>query len=268
MSYVEFRLRGIEKLPSAIKRVKDNVCTILAHNEHKFENLNLDKLSIYMPILYSLQVASKGTGFLTTSGYVVTAFHVVEGYSDIFAITPSQKRIRLDLVKKNEKYDLVLLKPEERWCGGLELQSVADPQLGSLVFSLGYPLNYLSGEPILSVGFLSNVILDENLLENLVVNAPFNVGNSGGPLMNEDGLLLGVVKAKGIMPMPLLKLADEFLEKPGVELVYGSIKIGEWEVEVTLSKVIKALMKWIADNTQTNIGFAIPAKYVREVARD
>ena len=70
------------------------------------------------------------------------------------------------------------------------------------------------------------------------------------------------------MHTPLLKLVDEFLEKPGIDLIYGSVKVTEWEEEITLSKIIKALIKWIADNAQTNIGFAIPGKYVRDVVRD
>jgi S1-C subfamily serine protease len=51
---------------------------------------------------------------------VVTALHVIEEYSEISAITPSKKRIRLDLVKKNEKYDVAILKPEEKWYKGLD----------------------------------------------------------------------------------------------------------------------------------------------------
>lgn len=249
MGFVEFTLRGIEKLPPAIRRVKDSVCAIIAYNEHKLKDFTFDKLSTFVPILYSLQTISKGTGFLTTSGHVITAFHVIEKYSEICAITSSNKKIRLDLVKKDEKYDIAVLKPEERWCNGLEIRSAAEPQLGSLVFTIGYPLSFLGGDPVLSVGFLSNVSLDKNGVENLVVNASFNVGNSGGPLISEDGLFLGIVKAKGIMHTPLLKLVDEFLEKPEI-------------------KIIKALIKWIADNVQTNIGFAIPGKYVRDVVRD
>jgi S1-C subfamily serine protease len=268
MTLIDRTLSGIEKLPSAIRRVKDSICAIIAYNEHKLRDFTFDKLSTYMPILYSLQTISKGTGFLTTSGHVITAFHVIEKYSEICAITSSKKKIRLDLVKKSEKYDIAVLKPEERWCNGLELQSATEPQLGSLVFTIGYPLSFLGGDPVLSVGFLSNVSLDENGVENLVVNASFNVGNSGGPLISEDGLFLGIVKAKGIMHTPLLKLADEFLEKPGMDLLYGTIKVAEWEEEITLSKIIKALIKWIADNAQTNIGFAIPGKYVRDVVRD
>ncbi len=265
MSSFEFKLRGIEKLPLTIKKVKDSVCTIVAYNDHHIvKNLSFDELSTYLPILYSFQAVNKGTGFLTTSGYVVTAFHVIEGYSEIFAITPSNKRIKLTLQKRDKRYDLALLKPEERWCDGLELQSAAEPQLGRLVFTLGYPLSYQGGDPVLSVGFLSNVVFDGGV-ENLVVNASFNVGNSGGPLLNEDCLFLGVVRAKGVIMDPLLGLADKIMEKPPVEIVYSAVKIGELEVKITLSMVIKTLIKWIANNIQTNIGIAIPGKYVREI---
>jgi S1-C subfamily serine protease len=258
----------MEKLPSVIKKVKDNVCRIVASYEHELENIDCNELSSYMPIMHLLQVGSGGTGFLINSGYVITALHVVKGYPEILAITSSKERIKLDLVKKDDKSDLALLKPEKRWCEGIDVRSVAEPHMGSLVFTLGYPLGYICGDPILSVGFLSNVVLDESGVEYLVVNAAFNVGNSGGPLINEDGLFLGVVKAKGILRSPLLKLADKIMEKPGVELVYSSIKVGELEWEITLSKIIRALMKWIEDNIQTNIGYAISGKHVVEITKE
>ncbi len=54
------------------------------------------------------------------------------------------------------------------------------------------------------------------------------------------------------------------MEKPGVEIVYGSIELGELKEEITLGKVVRALIKWIGDNIQTNIGVAISAKHIVE----
>ena len=77
-------------------------------------------------------------------------------------------------------------------------------------------------------------------------------------------MLIGIVRAKGIMKYPLITTILRALEMPGVELVYGAIKIIDEniEVELTLSKIIKTLIKWISDNVQTNVGIAVSVKHL------
>jgi hypothetical protein len=59
MLFFKFRLRGIEKLPSVIKKVKNNVYMIMAYNEYKLKNLNFDKLSTYIPMYIHYMLLAK-----------------------------------------------------------------------------------------------------------------------------------------------------------------------------------------------------------------
>ena len=84
-----------------------------------------------------------------------------------------------------------------------------------------------------------------------------------------QGRLIGIVKAKGIMKHPLITAILQTLEKPEVELVYGTIRIaGNIEVELTLSKIIQTLIRWMSDNMQTNIGIAVSVKHLTELLEE
>jgi S1-C subfamily serine protease len=83
MSYYEFRLRGVEILPSLVERVKRNVCMIICGINHKIAEIPVQSLIANVSLLYAAGLISKGTGFLTSDGYVVTAYHVVKKAIDI-----------------------------------------------------------------------------------------------------------------------------------------------------------------------------------------
>jgi len=261
---MEFRLRGIEKLPSTIRAIKNHLCAIIALQDSK---IDIKEAIASIPVMYSLGKLSKGTGFLLSSGYVTTALHVVDEAYKIYGLTPSGKYVTLKLMKKNKAFDLALLEPEEVWSSGLHIPEDVRLQVGDLILTLGYPLNYMGDEPILTAGFLSNIIRRD--ITKLIVNCSFNVGNSGGPLLNADGRLVGIVIAKSILKDPYIEMIEKIMEHPGVELVYASIKLpGGFEEEITLSKAIRIMIKWMAANFQTNIGIAISSAHLRTLVEE
>jgi predicted secreted protein len=78
-----------------------------------------------------------------------------------------------------------------------------------------------------------------------------------------QGRLLGIVVAKTLAEDPFLELAFQILENPQVELIYAGIELPDGsKEEMTLSKVIRTLITWIANNIQTNLGEAISAEYL------
>ena len=92
------------------------------------------------------------------------------------------------------------------------------------------------------------------------------MGNSGTPLFTAHGRLIGIVRAKSVMKHPLISAILQALEKPGVELAYGTVRAAAGiDVDLTLSKAIQTLMRWISDNLQTNIGVAVSAKHLAEL---
>ncbi|MEK6229719.1 MAG: trypsin-like peptidase domain-containing protein [Actinomycetota bacterium] len=144
-----------------------------------------------------------GSGWVLDAGdgLVVTNFHVVSGSTE-FDVIAGGDSSDADLVAAAPCEDLALLKADET--EGLEtlpLGSGSDLRKGEPVVALGYPANLSLGEDISSTaGVISVVTSSERLpvpdsptFEDLVqTDAPLNPGNSGGPLVNADGELVGV----------------------------------------------------------------------------
>jgi S1-C subfamily serine protease len=136
-----------------------------------------------------------GTGFaVTTDGMILTAGHVVEGADEI--------RVRLSdgtwhsavIFAISQAYDLAILKVEVDDLVALHLASSAEVSIGQRLFTMGYPaINVLGSEPKYSDGALSS---KSGVLGNtsfLQVTIPIQPGNSGGPIVTEDGLVVGIV---------------------------------------------------------------------------
>jgi hypothetical protein len=264
MSFSEFRLRGVEILPHLAEEIKRDICMIIAGIDHRIDEATLQYLITDASLLYTTGLISRGTGFLTSDGYVITAYHVIEKAVDIKCLPCAHNNlISLKLTKADDVHDIAWLKPEIKWSKGINIKYRAQPKKGDLVFTLGYPF-YIISEPILSVGFFSNV-LEEGGIKRFLINAAFNVGNSGGPLFDLEGRLVGIVRAKSLLKHPMIQIAFRMLEKPSVEIIYEKIKLPDGsEREMTLGGIIRMLISWVADNTQTNIGEAIPAEYLME----
>jgi S1-C subfamily serine protease len=133
-----------------------------------------------------------GTGFLITSGVIVTNVHVIEGcdFGAILARSPRNKVIRFSKVVLDVSRDLALLIPSEPLKGGLELGSDKGIAVGTNVTAWGYPLIYKSGLPLLTVGYVAGFNDDSGnntSVKHLVVNGAFNPGNSGGPVFVAKG---------------------------------------------------------------------------------
>ena len=135
--------------------------------------------------------AAQGTGFIITSdGYVVTNAHVLEDASSANAITSEQEIKQLSLVGYSSTLDLALLKLSGSY-DELEFADSNDVQVGEKVIAIGNPygLSFSVSEGIVSAtgrtasGFGG---------EYIQTDAALNAGNSGGPLINTDGEVIGI----------------------------------------------------------------------------
>jgi S1-C subfamily serine protease len=139
---------------------------------------------------------SSGTGFFVTlDGAVVTNAHVVEGCSAI-RVTPDQTVAAVaKIVAHDERNDLALL------ATGLAAKKAAafrtSIRLGEAVEAFGYPLTeVLSKSGNFTLGNVSALVGFGEDSRYLQISAPAQPGNSGGPLLDQNGNLVGVVSAK------------------------------------------------------------------------
>lgn len=141
--------------------------------------------------------ASIGTGvILTEDGYIVTNAHVISGGKSVLVVLDDNRRYEAELVGFDSGEDLALLKAVD--AAGLPTAPLGDSdacQVGDTVYAIGNPLGTeLRGT--LTNGIISaidrQVTLEGRLMTLLQTTAALNSGNSGGPLINEYGQVIGI----------------------------------------------------------------------------
>ena len=138
-----------------------------------------------------------GTGFaLTSDGYLVTSYHVIQGADSLLIESRSKERFRAEPVFTDVARDLAILRIDDkdfRGFGRLPYsfkRTTAD--LGERVYTLGYPREDL----VFNDGSLSARSGFEGDTGFYQISIPVNPGNSGGPVLDDHGNLIGVVSGK------------------------------------------------------------------------
>ena len=143
-----------------------------------------------------------GTGFALKNGYIVTNNHVVDGASSILVqgINGSSVEYKAEVVAVDKNNDLALIRINDyRFDGfGSIPYSIKETlcDVGSDVFVLGYPLTSYMGEEIkLTNGIISSRSGYQGDITTYQISAPVQPGNSGGPMFDKNGNVVGVVNA-------------------------------------------------------------------------
>lgn len=136
-----------------------------------------------------------GSGLLVKGGYVLTCWHVVDGVERI-SVSAAGKNHVAKVVQKDVANDIAILKVSEI-VTGVVLNLSDDAKLGEKVFTLGYPHPDLQGSDVkFTTGSISSLTGIDNSPRYFQISAPLQSGNSGGPLFDEKGNLVGMVAAK------------------------------------------------------------------------
>lgn len=147
------------------------------------------------------QVQGVGSGFaISPDGYIVTNDHVA-GQGDVITVAfPDGQTLRAELIGTDPASDLALLKvtPEDP-LEYLSLEDISDPIVGEWCIALGNPFGlFEASDPTVTVGVVSATGRDlapqeGRLYRDMIqTDAAINRGNSGGPLINALGQVIGV----------------------------------------------------------------------------
>jgi len=144
-------------------------------------------------------VGSMGTGFIISpDGYIVSNYHVIQGAETITIKTGFGKSYDAEIVGYDEDNDFSLLKIEDQDLPCVKLGKSDDLIIGDQVVAIGYPLG--NGSTTLTVGYISAkdriITTDGKSINMLQTDAAINSGNSGGPLLNMQGEVIGITTAK------------------------------------------------------------------------
>jgi len=147
------------------------------------------------------QMASGSGAIISEDGYIVTNNHVIDGADDINVTLSNQKSFKAKLVATDASSDLAIIKIEAKGLPFLLYGNSDEVQVGQWVLAVGYPLTL---EATVTAGIVSakGRTLDINRRQSkspvesfIQTDAAVNPGNSGGPLINTEGKLVGINSA-------------------------------------------------------------------------
>ena len=139
--------------------------------------------------------AASGSGFfITSSGYIISNNHVIEGCRKV-TLTHNGQEISANVIATDSKNDLAILKANVRPNRFYKL-SQDDAKLLDNVIIAGYPLGKRVSAAIkTSKGSVTSLAGYGDNYSNFQTDAALNQGNSGGPIMNDSGNIIGVAVA-------------------------------------------------------------------------
>ncbi len=143
-------------------------------------------------------VATGSGVVISRDGYIVTNNHVVEGANEIEVVLNDKRSYTAKLIGNDPSTDLAVIKIDEEELPYLQFGNSDDVRVGEWVLAVGNPFNLTS---TVTAGIVSakarniNILGDGNssAIESFIqTDAAVNRGNSGGALVNTEGLLIGI----------------------------------------------------------------------------
>ena len=142
---------------------------------------------------------TSGSGvIINKEGYIVTNYHVVDQLSDINVKTHAGNDYSATLVGKDEKWDIAVLKlaSDKNDFDSLDWADSDKAYVGEHVIAIGNPVGL---DSTVTEGIISNIkrqVTADTDIHYLQTDVAINAGNSGGPLIDKDGKILGIATMK------------------------------------------------------------------------
>jgi S1-C subfamily serine protease len=235
-AYEEFKNDALYRVYTQIRSLKGNMGYLRVTGEFERQGLNgANKLIRFGELTFVLDLRSKnlskvdpgvvpksmfrglysinagyGSGFAISKDVVLTNNHVVKKHEEVWVGVGNRETLGR-VVCRSEQYDLALIKLDGE-IPVVPLQIAAEsPKLGQTIMVLGYPLPSIQGYTSkATAGVVSSEFGLRDDPNQFQISAPVQPGNSGGPVISEDGLVLGVVvsslnkakiiKEEGVLP--------------------------------------------------------------------
>jgi S1-C subfamily serine protease len=161
----------------------------------------LTKATEYDFFMDPVPVEGAGSGFvIDPRGYILTNFHVVEGAQSIEVVLGDQSRYPAKFVGADQRNDVALVKiePKGKNLVALSLGDSGAIQVGQKVLAIGNPFGFQSTLTTGVVSALGRTVQTSQTTfidEAIQTDAAINRGNSGGPLINSHGQVIGINSA-------------------------------------------------------------------------
>jgi S1-C subfamily serine protease len=193
--------------------------------------------------------AGQGSGFvITPDGFALTNSHVVHGRQRLRATTEEGDALDAALVGDDPETDLALIRLAARDLPHAELSDSQNLQVGQLVIAVGNPFGFRSTVSTGVVSALGRAMRSEQgrLIENIIQHtAPLNPGNSGGPLVDSRGRVVGINTAIIAMAQGLGFAVPGSTARwvVGEFLTHGRVRRLSLGVTVTIAPITRRLVR-------------------------
>jgi serine protease Do len=153
------------------------------------------------PRTYRREVKGLGSGFIVSAdGYIITNDHVAGRASKVLVTTVGGREYEAKIIGSDPTSDVALLKIDGEKLPYLKLGQSGDVMVGEWVIALGNPFGLfdINSKPTVTVGVVSNTGVDLRPTDNRIyrgmiqTDAAISSGNSGGPLLNALGEVIGM----------------------------------------------------------------------------
>ncbi len=168
---------NISNLSTSIDNILPTIVKINATNNSQNKDIN----------------SSIGSGFIYRSdGYIITSSHVVENFRDITVTLSNDKSYIANIIAIDSKTDIALLKIEENNLLAAKFGSSSTAKIGDWVLIVGNPFGIGNSVSTGIISAISRSLKNGQIQEFIQTDAAINNGNSGGPMFNIYGEIIGV----------------------------------------------------------------------------
>ena len=196
--------------------------------------IGFDAERTYESVFVIYSGTSLGSGFAVGENCVVTNAHVIDNPSSIIVETYDGTKHKASVLGMNEQQDIAVLIVQDAKFPYLEIADLTTMKIGDDIYAIGAPRGMAYTLTKGGVSAKERTIGNQTYIQ---IDAPINQGNSGGPLMNDSGQVLGMntlkmTDSEGLgLAIPISRVC-EYLEFLGIKLdtkgnVVDSIQIPE-----------------------------------------
>ena len=139
------------------------------------------------------RVRGQGSGFIVREdGVILTNAHVVDGADEVTVRLADKREFKAKVIGADKATDVAVLKVEARGLPVVKTGALAKSRVGEWVLAIGSPFGFESSATAGIISALSRALPDENYVPFIQTDVAVNPGNSGGPLFNMAGEVIGI----------------------------------------------------------------------------
>lgn len=211
--------------------IKGNGTLVETHRELSAREIyesSIDKVAMLLCYDNGLPI-SQGSGFFVNENTLITNYHVIEGANLIEIKLPTQEEVfkGAKIIKASEDFDIAIIQTKQSF-SFLQIDSTDTDNIGSKIYCIGNPRGF---EGTISEGILSGKRENEGI-EFIQITAPISPGNSGGPVINNKGEVIGIStftyknsqNLNFAMPIKYISKCTDYIPKPkgkAKQVLYG-----------------------------------------------